>query len=323
MVATHEFAHIAHLTRPSRNTFTRQLWTTLPVNLGPVAIRSPRWVIEGYATYVEGRVTHAGRPNGTWRAAFLRQWALEGQLPTYDQLDASSAYEGRSFAYLAGSAFLEWLVAKHGDSSLVDVWRRVSAKQNRSFDEAFAGVFGETSDTLWAFLRGAHRGYGCSRTRLRVASADTGAIVQRTSWTTGDPAISPDGERVALVLRSATKPSRVVIWKTAPEPDTGRARRDSLLLKRDPEDVVARSIYPPPKKPLATLRSSGGGPYESPRFLRDGRVLLWRRAARGDGSFNRSSESCVMQFGESRGPPPPIPTNAHGCSAVAMQCRRG
>jgi hypothetical protein len=91
MVATHEFAHIAHLTRPSRNTFMRGLWTTLPVNLGPVAIRSPRWVIEGYATYVEGRVTRSGRPNGTWRAAFLRQWALEGQLPTYEQLNASSA----------------------------------------------------------------------------------------------------------------------------------------------------------------------------------------------------------------------------------------
>ena len=124
---------------------------------------------------------------------------------------------------------------------------------------------------------------------LRIANADTGAIVQRTTWSTGDPAISPDGQRVALVLRSATKPSRVVIWKTAPEPDTGRARRDSLLLKRDPEDVAARSIYPPPKKPLATLRSAGGGPYESPRFLRDGRVLLWRRTARGDGSLRVGS----------------------------------
>ena len=117
MLSTHEFAHIAHLTRPSRNTFTRRLWAALPVNLGPVAIRSPRWAIEGYATYVEGRVTKSGRPNGTWRPAFLRQWALEGKLPTYDQLDASSAYEGGAFAYHAGSAFLEWLVAKLGSDT--------------------------------------------------------------------------------------------------------------------------------------------------------------------------------------------------------------
>ena len=329
MVATHEFAHIAHLTRPSRNTFMRGLWTTLPVNLGPVAIRSPRWVIEGYATYVEGRVTRSGRPNGTWRAAFLRQWALEGQLPTYEQLNASSAYEGGSFAYLAGSAFLEWLVAKHGDSSLVDVWRRLSAKQNRSFDDAFAGVFGESARTLYARFAAELTTSAVSVEReLRLSSTDTGAIVQRTTWSTGDPAISPNGERVALVLRSATKPSRVVIWKTAPEPDTGRARRDSLLLKRDPEDVPARSIYPPPKKALATLRSAGGGPYESPRFLRDGRLLLWRRTARGDGSYASDlylwdpARHSVRRIthGASLRDPDPTPD---GRSAVATQCRRG
>ncbi|MDB4916225.1 MAG: hypothetical protein JWM95_3869, partial [Gemmatimonadetes bacterium] len=57
LVATHEFAHIAHLTRPSRNHWRSLLLSLSPVPLGPIAINSPRWVIEGYATYVEGRVT--------------------------------------------------------------------------------------------------------------------------------------------------------------------------------------------------------------------------------------------------------------------------
>ena len=329
MLATHEFAHIAHLTRPSRNAFTRRLWSTLPVNLGPVAIRSPRWAIEGYATYVEGRVTRSGRPNGAWRPTFLRQWAFEGKLPTYDQLDASSAYEGGAFAYLAGSAFLEWLVAQHGDSSLVDVWRRLSARQTRSFDDAFTGVFGQSPRTLYArFSAELTLNAHLLAATLGLAGSDTGAIVQRTSWGTGDPAISPDGQRVALVLRSATKPSRVVIWKTASEPDTTRARRDSLLLARDPEDVPARSIYPAPKKPLATLRSAGGSPYESPRFMRDGRVLLWRRTARGDGSLESDlyvwdpSRQSVRRIthGASLRDPDPLPD---GRSAVATQCRRG
>jgi len=149
MLVSHEFTHIAHLTRPSRNAFMRRLWETLPVDLGPIAIRSPRWAIEGYATFVEGRVTGSGRPHGTWRPAVLRQWALEGQLPQYNQLNSSGAYIGGEFAYLAGSAFLEWLVEKHGDSSLVDVWRRLSARQNRSFDEAFAGVFGESPRAMY------------------------------------------------------------------------------------------------------------------------------------------------------------------------------
>jgi hypothetical protein len=287
MLVSHEFTHIAHLTRPSRNPFMRRLWETLPVDVGPIAIRSPRWVIEGYATYVEGRATGSGRPHGTWRPAILRQWALEGQLPRYEQLDGSGAYAGGEFAYLAGSAFLEWLVERRGDSSLVEIWRRLSARQNRTFDEAFIGVFGETPRALYGrFTVDLTRRSLDAERAVRAASAsDTGDIVQRLAWSTGDPAISRDGKRIALVQRSPVQPSRVVVWDTKPEPDTGRARRDSVLLARDPQDVPARPIYPPPKKVVASLRARGGAPYESPRFFQDGRILLWRLTSRGDGSL--------------------------------------
>jgi len=329
MLASHEFAHVAHLTRPSRNAWERFLWRLSPANLGPIAVASPRWVVEGYATFVEGRVTGSGRPHGAWRAAYLRQWALEGQLPRYDQLDAWGAYEGGAFAYLAGSAFLEWLAATHGDSSLVDVWRRLSAKQTRTFDEAFIGVYGESARALYGRFTAKLTSDAITiERRLRAASADTGAIVQRTSWTTGDPSISADGRLVALVLRSATAPSRIVIWRTAPEPDTLRARHDSALLERDPEDVPARSIYPPPKRALATLRAAAGSPYELPRFLRDGRVLLWRRVSRGDGSLTsdlyiwdpvrRSVRRITHDAAVRDGDPSP-----DGRTAVAEQCVHG
>src|SRR6185369_5417304 len=71
--------HVAHLTRPSRNRFQRLLQSVSPVPLGPIATRAPRWVMEGYATYVEGRVSGTGRPNSAWRAAILRQFALAGR----------------------------------------------------------------------------------------------------------------------------------------------------------------------------------------------------------------------------------------------------
>ena len=49
---------------------------------GPGRARSrstaPRWVMEGYATVVEGRLTGAGRPNSDLRAAILRRWAQAG-----------------------------------------------------------------------------------------------------------------------------------------------------------------------------------------------------------------------------------------------------
>ena len=50
LLTTHEFAHVAHLTRPSRNRFQKLLQALSPVPLGPIATRAPRWVMEGYAT---------------------------------------------------------------------------------------------------------------------------------------------------------------------------------------------------------------------------------------------------------------------------------
>jgi len=330
MLVSHEFTHIAHLTRPSRNAFMRRLWETLPVDVGPIAIRSPRWAIEGYATYVEGRVTGSGRPHGTWRPAMLRQWALEGQLPRYEELNASGSYAGGEFAYLAGSAFLEWLVDRHGDSSLVDVWRRLSARQNRTFDDAFAGVFGESPRAMYGRFTVDVTGRSLDAERaIRAAGArDTGEIVQRLSWSTGDPAISRDGRQIALVQRSPTLPSRVVVWNTAPEPDTARPRRDSVLLRRDPQDVPSRPIYPPPKKTIATLRARGGPPYESPRFFRDGRILLWRLTARGDGSLvpdlyiwdSRRRSVRRVTHGASVRDADPSPD---GRAAIATRCRGG
>ena len=329
MLVSHEFGHIAHLVRPSRNAGMRRLWQLLPADLGPISLNAPRWVLEGYATYIEGRVTGSGRPHGSWRAAYLRQWALEGQLPRYDQLDASGAYEGGEFAYLAGSAFLEWLAARGGDSRLVHLWRRMTARQQRDFDDAFVGVFGESARALYGRFTAELTASSLDAARaIAAAGADTGRIVQRLAWSTGDPSISTDGRRAAIVLRSPIEPSRVVIWSTAPEPDTGRARRDSILLSRDPEDVPARAIYPPPKRVLATLRAKGGSGYDSPRFLRDGRVLVWRNTPRGDGTLaadlylwdpSRGSVRRITR-GASVRDADPAPD---GRSAIATRCRAG
>jgi hypothetical protein len=149
LLLTHEYAHIAHLTRPTRNRLKRLLWSLSPVPLGPIASKAPRWVLEGYATYIEGRVTGSGRPNNAWRAAMLRQFALEGRLPSYGQLNSSGGWESGSFAYLAGSAYLEWLARREGDSSLVALWRRTTAVADRSFDQAFIGVYGASPAELY------------------------------------------------------------------------------------------------------------------------------------------------------------------------------
>jgi Tol biopolymer transport system component len=327
---SHEFTHVAHLARPSRNARLRALWRLGPVDLGPITVNAPRWVIEGFATFAEGRVTGSGRPHGSWRPAYLRQWALEGQLPRYEQLNAFGSFDGGEFAYLAGSAFLEWLAERHGDSSLVDVWRRMTAKTPRGFDEAFTGVYGESPRALYGRFTADLTGKALVIDgRLReIAPGDTGQIVQRLSWATGDPAVSHDGRRVAIALSSPTAPARIVVWGTAAEPDTLSAKRDSSLLKRDPEDVPPRRIYPPPKRALATLRANTGAPYESPRFLPDGRILVSRLMRVGDGSLRSDlliwnpATGAVRRVtrGASLRTADPSPD---GRTALAMRCDHG
>ncbi|MES2179343.1 MAG: hypothetical protein V4550_15900 [Gemmatimonadota bacterium] len=286
LLATHEFAHVAHLTRPSRNALQRLLWSVSPVPLGPIAIEAPRWVIEGYATYVEGRISGTGRPNHAWRAAVLRQFALEGRLPGYTQLSATGPWETGNFAYLAGSAFLEWLARRDGDSSVTALWRRMTAKTTRSFPEAFIGVFGDPPADLYgrfvAELTADAMAFERSFSRDALVS---GRLVQRLYRNTGDPAISPDGRFVALTVRRAEAPSQVVVWLTADEPDTLSSRRREQQARRDPDDVPDRSFYPPPKRVIVALAAADGASYESPRWMPDNRhLLVTRRMPMADGS---------------------------------------
>lgn len=331
ILAVHELAHLAHLTRPSRNALRRQLWASLPVNLGPITRRAPRWAYEGYATLVEGRLTGSGRPNNVWRPAILRQWAIEGRLPTYAQLANWSDFNGGDFAYLGGSAFLEWLSGREGDSSLVHVWRRLTARRQRTFEAAFAGVYGDNP----ALLYGRHiaeltRDAMAARTRLERDGLIEGELEQRLSWETGDPAISPDGQRVALTLRERERPGRLVVWTTAPEPeDTAAIRRRIQELKRDPQDVPDRTRYPRQKKPVKTLYARNGRSYQHPRWFSDNRRVLvtrWMQLADGTqspGLYVWNTETGVVRqltngVGVLHGDPHPS-----GNDAVAMQCHWG
>ena len=210
LVATHEFAHMAHLTRPSRNRLRGLLWSLSPVPLGPIAANAPRWVIEGYATYVEGRVTGTGRPNHAWRAAVLRQFALEGRLPSYGQLSANGGWQTGNFAYLAGSAYFDWLSRREGDSSVTALWRRMTAKTVRSFDDAFVGVYGGGPAELYGrFVAEVTADALAFDRALSRDALVPGTLVQRLVRNTGDPAISPDGRFVALAVRHTTLPKRV------------------------------------------------------------------------------------------------------------------
>jgi hypothetical protein len=267
------------------------------------------------------------------RAAVLRQWALEGKLPRYEQLSSSGGYQGGAMAYLAGSAYLEWLVAQRGEQSLPNLWRRMTARRDRSFDAAFTGVYGAGPAELYSrFTVDVTERALAARDVLRAAGLAVGDTVQRLNWGTGDPAVSADGRNLAIVLRGATAAaSRVVVWRADDERiDTAAvARANRALLAADPEDVPDLPSRHPPKRALATLYPVNGRAHDQPRFMPDGRgILLVRAEPLPDGALRPDLFLWSWRAGTlrriTRGAgvrwPDPSPD---GRAAAAVQCRGG
>lgn len=283
LLAVHEVAHVVHMLRPSRNPLERLAeQTILPLN--PITLRAPRWVLEGYATVIEGRLTGAGRPSSTIRALILRRWAESGRLPSYGQLNSDQRFLGMSMAYLMGSAFLEWLEQRIGPGSLRNLWARMTARQRRSFDHAFTGVFGDSPARLYGrFLAELT---ASSIAIDRASRLQEGELFQETTRASGDPAVSPDGTQLAVVIRERDKPQKLVIWSTAAAEEEEKKFQEQLdrILKRDPEDVPPVRTKPLPRKPVHSLVLPDGGDIDTPRWTRDGKAIVFaHRAPDADG----------------------------------------
>src|SRR5438132_13587577 len=105
---------------------------------------------------------------------------------------------GMSMAYLVGSAFLEWLEQRSGPDALRHLWARLTARQRRGFDQAFEGVFGERAERLYGRFTAE-----LTDRAMELMKRETlreGELWQETKRESGDPAVSPDGTSLAMVL---------------------------------------------------------------------------------------------------------------------------
>ncbi|HKV11052.1 MAG TPA: hypothetical protein VJ725_23125 [Thermoanaerobaculia bacterium] len=278
VLVVHEETHLVHLLRPSRNPLRRTLAWVAPV--GPITLGAPRWVMEGYATVVEGRLTGSGRPNGDLRATILRQWARGGKLPSYGRLASdNSSWLGMSMAYLVGSAYLEWLEERAGPGSLRSLWARMTARTARSFDDAFQGVFGDSPEDLYDRFRAEVTWRALEAERRLAEGKREGELWQDLSWNVGTPAVSPDGERLAIVLGSREEPDELAVFSTAPDEEAEKKwqERREEIAKRDPEDVPAVRTAPIARKRLYTLKAKSGAEPTMPRWMLDGKSILFVR----------------------------------------------
>lgn len=273
LLLTHEYAHMVHLLRTSRSPVGQVIERGL--GIAPITRKAPRWCIEGYATVVEARLSGFGRPNTDARALLLRRLAQQGKFPTYGELNSFDRFYGGSFAYLVGSAYLEWLEARTGEGSLRDLWARLTAAEDRGFDDAFTGVFGDPPDVLYARFTAEVAGAAMQIEASRPVDSDT--LWMDTSWYTGGPVVSPDGTKLAAVTSQRDKPSVLRIWSLDEDDQEAieeRAEAMKEAAERDPDDVPAVDPKHPPRKELHS-RTFLTRSASSPRWMPDGSGLLF------------------------------------------------
>ncbi len=281
VLLAHELGHVLHLTRP-QNRQSQILRALLPV--GPLVL-APRWAIEGYATALEGRLTGSGRPSSVWRAALLRAWAAEGRLPSYAGMGTNGGWIGGSYAYLVGSAFLEWLETREGEGSLTNLWKSATRRGGISFARAFEKTFGRSAPELYARFTAEVTANALEEEKaLGKEGVVEGEAWQRFNGAARAPQVSPDGKRLLLERRPPKKPAELLVFtlETTAEEKEARRRLEEREKKRleDPEEPRDRPVVPAPRKCWRRLPPFDGASAVDPRFLPDGkRVLFSRKAA--------------------------------------------
>jgi WD40-like Beta Propeller Repeat len=261
LALTHEMTHIVHLVRPrsqSRGLFTR----FSPLPFGSIFRKSPRWVIEGYATLVESALSGSERTPMGFRAMIVRRFAVEGRLPEYKKLNSVADWIGGAAPYLVGATFLEWLEARGGPGSLQRLWTRLGSKGGGGFSKAFHEVFGGEPRELYEKFRTETTARAIEEeNRLKTSGIVQGDLWQSFSGATASPQVSPDGR--FLLARNQTGPEQggIFIWEIGQE--------------------TSRNL---PRSPRYILPGINGYATSQPRWMPDGKsVLFSRRSPDADG----------------------------------------
>ena len=265
LLLTHELGHMHHLMWPAPKP---GLFDGFVFQPGPVARRAPRWVAEGYATVIEGRLTGSGRPHGAFRAAVLRTWALEGRLPAYRQLNGGGGFLGGHMAYLVGSAYLEWLEAQHADRPKVlrELWQRLAGPKGGRFEDAFRATFGyDAEEGYRRFTAEVTHGALEVERRLRAEGLREGVVFTKVEGWISDLAVSPDGTRLMARVLDPAEPElrvwRLDLPEKAPQPKPGEL-----------PDAPART---PHRSPIGRLGPINGALPWHPAWTEDGKGLAF------------------------------------------------
>lgn len=159
-------------------------------NLGTlITLNPPGWFVEGMAEYL------SLGPKDPATAMWLRDAALEGNLPTIEQL----SYDPRIFPYRYGQALIAYIGERWGDEAVGTI---LKGTLSGSLESAFRRVTGESFDRLSDEWRDAIQKRFLPEIANRQKARAFASVMLDEKLVGGTyhlaPALSPDGRTVAF-----------------------------------------------------------------------------------------------------------------------------
>ena len=277
LLVLHEYVHLVHLGQKSRSDWRNNIANWYDI-YDASQITEHRWVSEGYATLLESKLTGRGRLYNNAVEAIIQQFAREGALPNYKQLSrVTEDYLSGSMAYLMGVRYLKWLEENYGEATLDAVWTRWRAVKERSFDEAFEGVFQDSAKHLYQRFIAEYTFKAL--TKEQRYPENTSTLWLNLTGAISAPSISPNGKYLALVEQSPrnNKPRKVFLSIYSTEVNSEKQQKFNnevdALLKNDPQDIARKAPAVFKRKKKFSLNQIDAKGINNPRWLDNDTII--------------------------------------------------
>jgi hypothetical protein len=208
-LVTHEFTHVAHLsTRDDLRNGLRSIFGAVP---GILEARvPPAWFVEGFAVYLETKLTSGGRAQDSGIRTLRAQMARANVFPSLSDagLGVNEDYPFGNTRYAFGAGFVAFLAERFGEVTI----RQVIALYNQrlTFADAWQEITQSSLSSLWADWTALEVSRASEETQaLKTTGLETGQPLHLGS---GTPAWKSDGSYAfmsSLNLRFVDKNGRL------------------------------------------------------------------------------------------------------------------